>query len=68
MGQQVRGKIAQGLAFWGWRKPVGSCLNGKVLEASEAQTGEEMAHNYMARAEECPDGEVRPEEKATALG
>lgn len=68
MEQQFRGKRAQGLASWGWRKPVGLCLNGKVLEASNTQTGEEVACNHMARAAECPDGEVRPEEGPTAPG
>lgn len=46
---------------------MGSCPNGKVLEASKAQTGE-VAQDYMPRAEGWPYGEVRSEQKLTALG
>lgn len=48
------------MAFWKCRKPVGSCPNRKILEASKVQT-REKAYNYTARAEACSEGEVRPE-------
>lgn len=35
------------MAFWKWRKPVASCPNRKILEASKAQT-REKAYNYTA--------------------
>lgn len=43
-------------------------MNGKVLEASDTEKGEEMAHDHMVIAQGCPDGEVRPEEEPSSPG
>lgn len=56
----VLGQDSTRMAFWQGGKPGGSCPNRKMLEASKAQTIEK-AYHYMARAEACPEGEVRSE-------
>lgn len=60
MRQQFWDGDSTRVAFWQWRKPVGSWPNRKMLEASKAQT-REKAYDYMAKAEAGPEGEVGAE-------